>query len=81
MLPSCGVLEDEPGWGLWKQPYKKEINPSTAVLSKFLEVFKFPFVWLNKCVLCSHFQCSVGLGDKPSEQKLHVPVPFVIYNF
>lgn len=59
----------------------KKISPSTAVLSKFLEVFKFPFVWLNKRVLCSHFQCSVGLGDEPSEQKLHVPVPFVIYNF
>lgn len=48
---------------------------------KLLEVFKFPFVWLNKCVLFSHFQSSVESVYKPSEQKLHVPVPFVMYNF
>lgn len=79
--PSCGVLEDEPGWGLWKWPYEKEISPATSVLSKLLKVLKFPFVWLNKCVLFSHFQSSVGLVDKLCEQKLHVPVPFVMYKF
>lgn len=78
--PSCGVLEDEPGWGLWKWPYEKEISPATSVLSKLLKVFKFPFVWLNKCVLISHFQSSVGL-DKLSEQKLYVSVPFVMCKF
>lgn len=80
MLLSRGMLEDEPGWGLWKGPYEKEISPLTAVLSKFLEIFKFPFVWLNKCVLFSHFQSSVEIVDKLSEQKLHVPVLFVMYN-
>lgn len=80
MFLSCGVAVDEPGWGLWKGPYKKEISPLTTVLSKLLEVFKFPFVWLNKCVLFSHFQSSVEIVDKLPEQKLHVPVLFVMYN-
>lgn len=80
MFLSCGVLEDEPGWGLWKGPYGKEISPLTAVLSRLLEVFKFPFVWRNKYVLFSHFQSSVEIVDKLSKQKLHVPVLSVMYN-
>lgn len=48
---------------------------------KLLEVFKFPFVWVNKCVLFSHLQSSVEVVYKLSEQKLRVPVPFVTCNF
>lgn len=47
---------------------------------KLLEVFKFPFLWL-RCVLFSHFQSSVEIIYKLSEQNLHMPVPFVMYNF
>lgn len=63
-----------------KRALKKEISPLTAVLSKLLEVFKFPFVWLNKCILFSHFQSSVEIVDKLSKQKLHVPVLSVMCN-
>lgn len=48
---------------------------------KLLEVFKFPFLWLSRCVLFNHFQSSVEIIYKLSEQNLHMPVPFVMYNF